>query len=215
MTEIMKSTRDVIGLDDIEGILLDNCMLDDLFFYQDVKDRKLCLTSTVCSDSVNTIIRNILKYNKEDKDIPVEERKPIIIYLDTYGGDVASGFGLIDAITASKTPVYTMNLACCYSMGFLIYLAGHKRFSFANSRFLLHDGTEYIYDSSSKAYDYAKFSSEVEKRIKEFVLNKTGISSKKYENNRRCEWYMLAATAKGLGVVDEIIGEDCDIDAII
>lgn len=36
-----------------------------------------------------------------------------------------------------------------------------------------------------------------------------------YENKYKTEWYFLPETAKKIGVVDYIVGEDCDMDAIL
>lgn len=199
----------------IEDVLTQNGMIDDLFFYNDVKERRFFFDEIINDDSVFNLVRHIIDINKQDKGKPAEERKPIKIYLSTPGGDVESGLSLIDAITNSKTPVYVINMGDGYSMGFLVLLAGHKRYAFKNSRFLLHDGCEYIYDSASKADDRKRFTKEMDDRMKNYVLERTNISSQKYNRNRRKEWYMFADEAKTLGIIDYIIGEDVDMDEVL
>ena len=46
-----------------------------------------------------------MHYNKEDKNISVEERKPIKLYIDTIGGSVSVMLCLVNAIKVSKTPI--------------------------------------------------------------------------------------------------------------
>lgn len=200
---------------DLENILIENALIDDLFYYRDLKDRKIYFNEVIDDDNVFPVIRNIMNINKQDDGIPVEDRKPIMMYISTPGGDVESGLSLIDAIMASKTPVYTINIGDNYSMGFLIGLAGHKRFTFKNSRFLLHDGFECIYDSASKVEDRKKFTNELDNRLKNYVLSRTKITAQKYARNRRKEWYMFAEQAKELGVVDYIVGEDVEMEDIL
>ena len=200
---------------DFENILIENALLDDLFYYKDLKDRKIFFNEIINDDSVFPVVRHIMDINKQDKGISAEDRKPIWIYISSPGGDVESGFSLIDAIISSKTPVYTVNIGDNYSMGFLLGLAGHKRYTFKNSRFLLHDGFECIYDSASKAEDRKKFTNEIDNRLKDYVLQRTKITSQKYSRNRRKEWYMFADQAKELGVVDYIIGEDVEMEEIL
>lgn len=200
---------------DLEEILTQNGMLDELYYYKDAKDRKFYFNEIINDENVFPVVRHIMNINKEDKGKAIEDRKPIMLYLSTPGGDVESGFSLIDAITSSKTPVHIVNMGDSYSMGFLICIAGHKRYAFKNSRFLLHDGFEYIYDSASKAEDRKKFTNEMDKRMKAYVLDRTKITSQKYGKNRRKEWYMFADEAKNLGVVDYIIGEDVDIEEVL
>ena len=200
---------------DVEELLVTNGMIQDYFWLQDMKQRKLFINEIIDPTIVSDIVKSILQFNKDDKGIPYEERRPILLYISTNGGDVDAGFELIDVIIASKTPVYTINLGYCYSMGFLIYLAGHKRICSENSKFLMHDGTSAVFNSSSKVKDQLLFNDKVEDRIKHFVLEKTNISEKEYNKKLRTEWYMFADEAKENGITDEIIGQDCDIDKII
>lgn len=189
--------------------------LEDLQYLKELKQRKLYLECEVNQYSVSDIIHQIMQFNCDDKDIPVEERTPIKLYISSVGGEVDAGFSLIDAIRLSQTPVYTINTGYEYSMGFLIGLAGHKRFSFPNAKFLLHDGSNFVYGSSGKVQDQAEFNKRSEARIKEFVVSLTKITSKQYNAKQRVEWYMFADEAKELGVVDYIIGEDCQINEVL
>ena len=200
---------------DVDRLLIESGLIDEYFYISDVRDRKLYFNQDVSSDTVYGIVRNIFQYNADDKGIPVEERKPIILYLTSNGGDVDAGFELISVIKASKTPVYTVNLGYQYSMGFLIGLAGHKRFAVKTAKFLMHDGSSFAWDSSAKLQDRMEFQKKVDERIKDYVIENSSITSKEYDKKFRVEWYMFADEAKEKGVTDYIIGEDCDIDEII
>lgn len=122
---------------------------------------------------------------------------------------------MIDAIRCSKTPVYTINLGYQYSMGFLIGLAGHRRYAMEHSKFLLHDGSNFIYNSGAKAQDQMEFNRKVEDRVKQYILSRSKLASEEYDSKLRVEWYMFSDEAKEKGFVDYIIGKDCDIDEII
>lgn len=200
---------------DIEPMLVSNGMFDSWVYLQELKQRKLYLTDEISQLSVGEIVRQIIQYNTDDMGYPPEARKPILLYIASVGGDPDAGFELIDLIKASKTPVYTVNLGFCYSMGFLIFLAGHKRYSTVNSKFLMHDGSSYVYNSTSKAKDRMLFNDRVDDRIKDYVLRLTKITAEEYEKNFRTEWYMFADEAKANGVTDYIIGQDCELDEVI
>lgn len=200
---------------DIEAFLVENALLDDCFRLKDLQNRKLYFNSEVDMCSVEEIVKHIIRYNVEDKGIPVEERVPIKLYITSPGGDVYSGFELVDVIESSKTPVYTINLGYQFSMGFVLGIAGHKRFASKHAKFLWHDGTSGALNSSAKVRDEIAFQSRNEERIREFVLSHTNIDPDLYDSKLRVEWYMFADEAKELGAVDYIIGEDCDIDDII
>lgn len=203
-----------IGID-FEKILMDTGCLDEMFYLQDLKKRKMYLNCEITQGSVASIVRHILQFNAEDKGIAPEVRQPILLYIISEGGDVDAGFELIDAIQNSKTPVYTINLGYWYSMGFLIGLSGHKRYATKNAKFLMHDGSHFIYNSSAKARDQMRFNDRVEERVKEHVLSLSNLDGDEYDAKLRVEWYMFADEAKERGFVDYIIGEDCDIDEVI
>lgn len=200
---------------DIEKVLLDSCMIGEIFYLNDLKQRKLFLNVDVEQVSVADIVKHIMQYNKEDKGIEPNKRQPILLYITSNGGEVDSGFELIDIIKNSKTPVYTINLGYQYSMGFLIGLAGHKRFATQNAKFLMHDGSNFVYNSGAKAQDQMEFQKKVEERIKQYIISRSMLTNEEYDSKLRVEWYLFANEAKDKGFVDYIIGEDCDIDEII
>lgn len=200
---------------DFEGIMLESGMVDEMFRLQDLRNRKLFLTDEISQISVGDIVKNILQYNCDDKGLAAWERVPILLYISSVGGSVDAGFELIDVIENSKTPVYTINLGYQYSMGLLIGLAGHKRFATKNAKYLMHDGSNFVYNSGAKAQDQMRFQGKVEDRIKEYILSHSKLTQEEYDANLRVEWYMFADEAKERGFVDSIIGVDCDMDAVI
>lgn len=200
---------------DIGQELAEGGLVDEIFYLQDLKQRKLFLNSEIDQMSVADIAKHILQFNKEDMGKEQKARIPILLYVVSNGGEVDSGFELIDVIQSSKTPVYTINLGYQYSMGFLIGLAGHKRFAMRNAKYLMHDGSNFVYNSGAKAQDQMEFSRKIEERIKQYILSRSKVTSSEYDSKLRVEWYMFADEAKEKGFVDYIIGEDCDIDSVI
>lgn len=189
--------------------------IEEQFYLQDLKQRKLYLNAEITTDVTGDIIRHIFQMNAEDRDIPVEKRKPIILYISSPGGDVDAGFGLIDAIEASVTPVLTVNTGFTYSMAFLIFLAGKTRYAMKNARFLMHDGSSFAYNSTSKLQDQMEFQRVVEKRIMDYVVSHSALSSEEYREKWRVEWYMFADEAKEHGFCDMVVGEDCEISEVV
>ena len=212
MENITKGFYDV----DIEGELqCGGIGIYDVFYLQDLRQRKLFLNQRIDQCAVNDIAKHILQYNKEDDGKEIAKRQPILLYVVSEGGEVDSGFELIDVIQASVTPVYTINLGYQYSMGFLIGIAGHKRFGMKHSKYLMHDGSNFVFNSGAKAQDQMEFNKKVEERIKQYVLERSKVTSEEYDSKLRVEWYMFADEAKEKGFVDYIVGEDCNIYEII
>lgn len=188
----------------------------DEFEIEDIRDRRLFINGEIDNCCIDSIVYHILRFNREDKGKDIKDRKPIYLFLNSNGGSVADGFGIIDVILTSKTPVYTINQAYCFSMGYLIFLAGQKRYTMPSAEFLMHDGSTFAYDSTSKARDRLEFETgQLEKLVKKFVLERTNISEDVYTARYKDEWYMLPDEAKELGVCTDIIGKDCELDEIL
>lgn len=182
----------------------------------DLEERRLFINGVIDDEIIDTIVYHILRYNREDKGTPVGDRVPIKIYINSTGGDVYSGYGLISAITSSLTPIYTINQGTCASMAFLIFIAGSKRYSMENSMFLMHEGFTGGFDNTSKMRDRMEFETEqLEEHTRNFVLNHTSIEEDFYKEKYRIEWYMLSEEARQYGICDYIVGKDCTIDEII
>lgn len=193
-----------------------NICVSDEYDIDDLECRRLFINDNIDAQVVDTIVYHILRYNRLDKGLKSEDRKPILLYLNSLGGSVPDGYALIDAIMTSKTPVYTINQGYCYSMGFLIFLAGCKRYGMPNSTFLMHDGSSVAWDSTAKLKDRMDFEThQVEERTKKYIMSRTTINENLYNEKYRVEWYFYPEEAKEHGIADYIVGQDCTIDEII
>ena len=188
----------------------------DKLLMGDLDNRHLLINDEIDASTIDIIVFHIIRYNKMDKGIPVDERKPILLFMNTVGGSVFDGFGVVDAIQRSVTPVYTINIALCASLGFDIFIAGKKRFAMPHSVFLMHDGATMMNDSTAKTKDVIDFiCGQFAESTKQYVVDNTGISSEAYDDKYRKEWFFMADEAKRLHVVDYIIGEDYMLDDIL
>ena len=193
-----------------------NYTLNDKFILEDNLDRKIFLNSDIDESTIDTAVYQIMRYNAMDIGVPVEERKPIRVYLNSCGGNIVEGYALVDVIELSKTPVYTINLGASMSMALLIFMAGHKRYAMPRSEFLLHEGTSGGFDSLMKLQDRLRFESEqVETITRELVLSRSKITEDQYAMNLRREWYFLPKEGKEIGIIDYIVGEDCELEDIL
>lgn len=189
---------------------------EDKFCEEDIENRHLTINYVIEEDVVDAVVYHILRYNRLDKGLDIKDRKPIFLYLNTPGGSVTHGYALIDCITNSKTPVYTVNIGECYSMGFLIAISGHKRYTMPSATYLMHDGSNGAIGSTAKLKDQIEFETgQMEEYTKNHILTHTSINNDLYDAKYRVEWYMYPTEAKSHNIVDYIVGTDCDIDEIL
>jgi ATP-dependent Clp protease protease subunit len=155
-----------------------------------------------------------MKFNKEDKGIPVEQRKPITLLISSGGGDVVFGLGVIDVIKNSKTPVHGIVLTVAYSMAFLIYAVCHKRYMLPSSSLLIHDGSMAMMGTANKVKDLQSFYNKLDSKLKEIVINHSNITNREYERNKDRELYLFPEESKKKNLCDGIIYVDVDVDDI-
>lgn len=109
-------------------------------YYRDEQDRIFWVDDAI-DDNLLGLVKMIIRCNKEDKDIPVEDRKPIKVFVDSPGGDVQSLWTTIKAIEISKTPIWTINLCSAYSAAADLMASGHRRFALPGTNFMVHNGS--------------------------------------------------------------------------
>lgn len=185
--------------------------LSMLQLYEGMKDRKLWVED-VDGFLIESVGKSIIKYNMEDKDIPIEQRQPIKLFFNSYGGDVSVCYSLVDIMALSKTPIIGINMGVCYSAGAYIFLSCDERYSLKNSQYLIHQGSAGYVGQTQSVIDHVANLKGNEEKIKAYVLERTHIDEKTYKKNMRTEWYISTDEQIKFGIIDKIVD---DIDLII
>ena len=102
-------------------------------------DKRIIYCNTFTPEFSSRFNRLVRYWNEEDaeKNISVLDRQPIVLYIDSYGGELNTVFSIVDTIKMSKTPVHTINSGTCKNGAFLVYLAGEQRYAYEDSLFIL------------------------------------------------------------------------------
>lgn len=188
---------------DLENLQLPNPSLKQ--FYEDYENRIIWLDDEITDVNTIEITKMILKWNREDKDLPIEERKPIRVLIFSPGGDLYATLGLIDIMLLSKTPIYTYNMGIAMSGGLLLLLAGSKRFALPRSSVLIHSG------SSGQGGTYEQIEAQTEaykklmKIMKDYIIERTNIDSRTHKKFSAKEWYLYVEDQLKYGIVNEQI----------
>ena len=174
-------------------------------FYTDLDNRIYWLSDEI-NNSTFDMVQYIIRWNREDKDIPVDERKPIRIIVDCPGGHLSVSETVSNIIKMSKTPVYGIALGCVASGASVIYLSCHKKFALPNSVFVLHKGG---CSGVSGTYDeIVAFARDYEKQMEtliDFYITNTKYTEEEIEENIQTDWYIRTEEALQKGIVDELV----------
>ena len=192
---------------------------DDGLYQEIVKnhlnDRRIIINQDITDDLLENVCLMILKWNSEDKNLPINCRKRIVIYLNSDGGDVIMGSQILSVIKNSKTPIITVGFAKCASMASYILASGSVRYCFPNTVVLYHDGQTGYVSSGNKGKDIQKFYDKLDERMTEFMVSNTNMTKEFLEEIKDREYYMFPDESKEKGIIDKIIGIDCDLDEIL
>ena len=191
----------------VENLQLPNP--DLLTYYKDEQDRVLWIEGEI-GDGLFELSKMILRYNMEDKNIPVEERKPIKIFINSPGGDLDSTLAFIGLMNISKTPIWTIDACWAYSAAGLILMAGHKRYALPNTECLIHSGSGQLGGSFEQTTEQMKNYKYLVDKMRDFILSKTNIDQKLFKKMSTKDWYIYTEEMLSLGIVDEIV-DDLDV----
>lgn len=215
MTKMENTDYDIreFDLDDLVDALAEN-VKDDIKTFEDVINldgavNREVYVGDICSGLGQTVEGYIRFWNKYDDkhNIPIEDREPIKIYIDSNGGCLSDTFTMIDAIKLSKTPVWTICIGAAYSGGFFTFIAGHRRFAYDHASFLYHEGATATGADAGKFRNYAEFYQKELEQLKEVTLKYTKITPEEYKEHIKDDWWMTADEALKYGVCDEIVKE--------
>lgn len=181
-----------------------------LEYYRSLRNREIVWNDEV-SDCMIEVPLHIIKWNREDKDIPINERKPITFWINSDGGDVNVTLFTANVIALSQTPVITIGMGRAYSSGGLLLMSGHKRLIFDSTSVLIHDGSTGAIGDTGKVIDSLEFTKELEERTRSFILSHTKISEDLLDINYRRNWFLFSNDVIKYGIADKIITDISEI----
>lgn len=205
-------------MDELENVLLSipesvaTLQLPDVGLrnhYQNEQDRVYILDTTIDDTTLN-LVKYIIRCNKEDAGKPVEERKRILVMIDSPGGSVEVLASLIGAIKVSKTPVWTCCYCTAYSAAADLLSCGHKRFALPMTSMMFHAGSACYMGSQNDIDKAKKYFDSIGKRITNEVNSRTKFDNKFLKKLKTDDMYMNEEEALEYGVIDEIV-DDLDI----
>jgi len=158
----------------------------------------------VDTESVKPVIEWILLENHVIK----KRKKELLLMICSSGGELESGFALIDVMNSSAIPIKTVGLGQVASAGLLVFLAGHagRRVLTPNTSILSH---QYSWGSDGKHHELFAVTKEfslVQQRMLTHYKRTTGLDEEtiKIKLLPPSDVYLSAEEAVALGICDFI-----------
>lgn len=171
-----------------------------------LNDRIVFLGEEITRDSANLVIAQLLHLESQDPD------KDISLYIDSPGGDVYAGLGIIDTMNFIKPDVSTICVGMAASMGAAILASGTKgkRMALPNSMILIHQPSSGVQGQQTDIQIVADETKWIRQHLNEMLAEATGQPIEKINADTERDNYMRAEEAKEYGLVDKVIGRRVD-----
>ena len=171
-----------------------------------LKDRIIFLGEDVNPTSASLIIAQLLFLESEDPD------KEIFLYINSPGGSITDGMGIVDTMNYIKCPVSTICVGLAASFGAVLLANGEKgkRFATPNSEILIHQpliggqGGGFS-GQATEIKIHADHMIRTREKLNKLLSEKTGQSIETIERDTERDHYMTAQEALEYGLIDGIM----------
>lgn len=166
-----------------------------------LKERIIFIGTPIESNAANLIIAQLLFLQSENPS------KDIQIYINSPGGEMASGMAIYDTMQYIKPDVQTIAIGLSASMGALLLAAGTKgkRFALPNARIMLHQPSGGFEGSVADIKISAEEAMKSKQLLEDLLVKHTTQSRKNIERDTDRDKWLSAEEAKAYGVVDAVI----------
>ena len=171
-----------------------------------LNDRIVFLGEPVTRDSANLVIAQLLHLESQDPD------KDISLYIDSPGGDVYAGLGILDTMNFIKPDVSTICVGMAASMSAVLLAAGAKgkRLALPNSMVMIHQPSSGVQGQQTDIQIIADETKWIREHINELLSDYTGQSIEKVNVDTERDNYLRAQEACDYGLVDRVISSRND-----
>ncbi|MAV89574.1 MAG: ATP-dependent Clp endopeptidase, proteolytic subunit ClpP [Candidatus Marinimicrobia bacterium] len=166
-----------------------------------LKERIIFLGTPIDDNISSLIIAQLLFLESEDAE------KDIYMYINSPGGVITSGFGILDTMNYIKPDVATICMGQAASMAALLLSSGAKgkRSALANSRVMIHQPLGGVQGQATDIEIHTREILFLKEKLNKILSNNTGKSVKTIENDTNRDNFMSADKALDYGLIDQIV----------
>lgn len=167
-----------------------------------LKDRIVFVGGQVDDHMGNLIIAQLLHLEQEDP------KKDISLYINSPGGSITAGLGILDTMNHIKPDVSTVCVGMAASMGAVLLAAGKqgKRFALPNAEIMIHQ--PWVSNAGGQTTDLEITTKQMLKmrgKLNNILVQATGQKLSKIEKDTDRDYFMEADEAKKYGIVDQVL----------
>ena len=172
--------------------------------YSRLLKERIVFIGTPVNDTVASLtIAQLLFLEAESSD------KDISIYINSPGGSVTAGLGILDTMNYIKPDVATICMGQASSMGAVLLSGGKKgkRSALPNSRVMVHQPWAGMQGTASDIQIHAQELLAMKERLNKILADQTGQTIKKITDDTDRDFFMTVEEAKKYGLIDRILNK--------
>ena len=166
-----------------------------------LRERIIFLGDEIDDELANSITAQLLLLDSENPE------KDIMMYINSPGGVITSGFAIYDTMQHVRADVSTICLGEAASMGAFLLSAGAKgkRMALPNARIMIHQPLGGAKGQASDIEIEAKEILRMKKELNTLLAAHTGQTLEKIYKDTERDNYMSAQEAAEYGLIDKVI----------
>lgn len=166
-----------------------------------LEERKIFLFNEVDDDLSQSIVAQLLYLDSK------EPGKEIYLYINSPGGSVSAGLAIYDTMHMIKSPVITVCMGLCASMGAVLLSGGEKgkRKSQKNGKILIHQVLGGVGGQATNMDIHTKDMLKTKKLLNGILAENTGKTLEEITRDTERDYILTAEEALEYGIIDEII----------
>ena len=172
--------------------------------YSRLLKERIVFIGTPVNDTVASLtIAQLLFLEAESGD------KDISIYINSPGGSVTAGLGILDTMNYIKPDVATICMGQASSMGAVLLSGGKKgkRSALPNSRLMVHQPWAGMQGTASDIQIHAQELLAMKERLNKILAVQTGKTIKNITDDTDRDFFMTAEEAKKYGLIDRVLNK--------
>lgn len=140
-------------------------------------------------------------------ELNMESEEPIIVLINSPGGEINSGLMMYDAIVGSKAKVRMVCRGRAYSMGAVLFVAADERLMLPNSELMLHQPLlgGRVSGNASSIKSISDTLLETKQKLNKLIARHTGKTVKEIDEATGFDHYFSPQEAVEFGLCDRVI----------
>ena len=170
--------------------------------YSRLLKERIIFLGTPIDDTVSSLIIAQLLFLEAEN-----AKKDIYMYINSPGGVITSGFGILDTMNYIKPDVATICMGQAASMAAVLLSAGAKgkRSALENSRVMIHQPLGGVQGQATDIEIHTKEILFLRSKLNKILANNTGKSVETIENDTNRDFFMDTEAALEYGIIDEVV----------